>query len=226
MAEELLPKGIEAALPTVADAPVGLSSAVLLDRPDVLQAEHTLKAYNADIGAARAAFFPTIQLTASGGTTSLYLDKLFASGTGTWSFAPNITLPIFDGGQRRADLARARAQKTAAVASYERAIQAAFRDVGDALAQRGTVDALIAAQERLVDAASTTLRLSQARYQRGADTFLNTLDAQRTLYNGQQTLVNARAIRALNLVELYRALGGGADAQPTDMVTGGSPTTR
>ncbi len=208
--EDVLPQGLDGALPTVADAPTGLSSQVLLARPDVLEAEHTLKAYNADIGAARAAFFPTISLTASGGSSSLYLSKLFASGTGTYSIAPSIDLPIFDWGRRQGSLQLSKAERDSALASYEKAIQSAFKDVADALAQRGTVDALISSQERLTDAAAVSLKLSQARYTSGADTFLNTLDAQRTLYGAQQTLVSARATRALNIVELYRALGGGA----------------
>lgn len=209
--EELLPGGLNAGLPTMADVPTGLSSAVLFDRPDVLEAEHTLRAYNADIGAARAAFFPAISLTASGGSSSVYLDKLFAGGTGAFSIAPSIDLPIFDWGRRRGQLAVSRAQKESALASYQKAIQSAFRDVADALAQRGTVDALISAQERLTDAAAVSLKLSQARYTSGADTYINTLDAQRTLAGAQQTLIGARATRALNIVELYRALGGGAD---------------
>ena len=209
--EDLLPQGLSDAIPTVAEAPTGLSSAVLLARPDVVEAEHTLRAYNADIGAARAAFFPTITLTANGGTESLYLDKLFAAGTGVWTFAPTISLPIFDWGRRQGALQLSKAERAQALAAYEKAVQSAFKDVADALAQRGTIDARILAQVRLNEASNRALQLSQARYQRGADTFLNTLTAQLTLYAAQQSLVSARATRALNLVELYRALGGGAD---------------
>lgn len=212
---ELLPDGLSDALLTQPEAPAGLSSAVLLDRPDVLQAEHTLRADNADIGAARAAFFPTLSLTGSGGTTSLYLSQLFGAGTGTYSFSPNLSLPIFDFGRNRANLALSKAQRDAAIAAYEQAIQTAFRDVADALAQRGTVDGLIASQERLAAATQGSLDLAQARYSRGADTFLNVLTAQLNLASAQQTLISARLTRAANLVALYRALGGGSDPAPT-----------
>ena len=207
---DLLPAGLGAELATLPEAPAGLDSTVLLKRPDVLQAEHQLRAYNADIGAARAAFFPTISLTASGGSSSIYLDKLFGSGAGTYSFAPNISLPIFDYGRNRANLKISKVQRDIAVATYEKAIQTAFRDVADALAQRGTVDGLLASQERLVAATQGSLNLAQARYERGADTYLNTLTAQLNLANAQQTLISARLVRASNLVALYRALGGGA----------------
>ncbi|CAN5200239.1 AdeC/AdeK/OprM family multidrug efflux complex outer membrane factor [soil metagenome] len=206
---DLLPAGLGSELSTQAEAPVGLDSAVLLQRPDVLQAEHQLRAYNADIGAARAAFFPTISLTAQGGTSSSYLTNLFGSGTGTYSFSPNISLPIFDYGRNRANLKISKAQRDLAVAAYEKAIQTAFRDVADALAQRGTVDGLIASQERLVAATQGSLTLAQARYDRGADTYLNTLTAQLNLANARQTLISAQLTRASNLVALYRALGGG-----------------
>ena len=208
---DLLPTGLDDTLPILADAPAGVDSAVLLQRPDVLQAEHTLKAYNADIGAARAAFFPTLSLTASGGSSSIYLDRLFGSGTGAYSFAPNLSIPIFDYGRNRADLKLSKAQRDSAVASYEQAIQTALREVADALAQRGTVNDLIASQERLVNATSISLKLADARYQRGVDTYLNTLTAQINLAAARQTLISARLTRAANLVALYRALGGGAD---------------
>lgn len=207
---DLLPNGLGDELATQAAAPAGLNSAVLLERPDVLQAEHQLRAYNADIGAARAAFFPTISLTASGGSTSIYLNQLFGSGTGTYSFSPNISLPIFDFGRNRANLVISKTQRDLAIATYEKAIQTAFSDVANALAQRGTIDALVASQERLVGATQGTLNLAQARYNRGADTYLNVLTAQLNLANAQQTLINARLTRASSLVALYRALGGGA----------------
>ena len=209
---DLLPAPLGATLATQPEAPAGLDSRVLLARPDVRQAEHTLRAYNADIGAARAAFFPTISLTASGGSTSLNLVQLFGAGTGTYSFSPNVSLPIFDYGRNRANLAYARAQRDAALAAYEKAIQQAFSDVANALAQRGTVDALVASQERLVGALQGSLDLSQARYQRGVDTFLNVQTAQINLAAAKQTLVSARLTRASNLVALYRALGGGLGA--------------
>jgi multidrug efflux system outer membrane protein len=209
VSEDLLPSGLDAALPTLPDVPAGLSSAVLLDRPDVLQAEHQLRAYNADIGAARAAFFPTISLTGSVGSESLYLDRLFTPGSGAWSFAPNISLPIFAGGRNVANLKLAKAERDAAVAQYELAIQTAFRETADALAQRGAAVRQIEAQEALVKAASASFTLSKARYERGIDPYLTLLDAQRTLYAAQQTLIAARLTRASNLVTLYRVLGGG-----------------
>ena len=206
---DLLPEGQDTLPSTLADVPTGLSSAVLLERPDVLQAEHVLKGYNADIGAARAAFFPTVSLTTSVGSTSLSLGDLFAPGTGTWTVAPSLTLPIFDGGRNRGNLQYVRAERDAAVASYEKTVQTAFREASDALAQRGTAVAQISSQERLVDAAAGSLTLSQARYRTGIDPFLNTLDAQRTLLSAQQGLIAARLQRAVNLVTLYRTLGGG-----------------
>lgn len=210
---DLLPAPLGTGLTTQPEALAGLDSRVLLQRPDVRQAEHTLRAYNADIGAARAAFFPTISLTASGGSTSLYLTQLFGGGAGTYSFSPNVSLPIFDYGRNRANLAYARARRDAALAAYEKAIQQAFSDVANALAQRGTVDALVASQERLVGALQGSLDLSQARYQRGIDTFLNVQTAQINLAAARQTLVSARLTRASNLVALYRALGGGLGAE-------------
>ncbi len=206
---DLLPTAQDALPPTLADAPAGLSSAVLLDRPDVLQAEHQLKGYNADIGAARAAFFPTVTLTSSVGAESLGLSSLFKSGSGTWTVAPALSLPIFDWGRNKGNLQYVRAERDAAVAAYEKAVQTAFRETADALAQRGTAVAQIGSQERLVDAASASLKLSQARYRTGIDPFLNTLDAQRTLLAAQQGLIAARLQRAVNLVTLYRVLGGG-----------------
>ena len=216
----LLPQGLGDGLPTVPEAPAGLDSAVLLRRPDVLQAERQLRAYNADIGAARAAFFPTISLTASGGSTSLYLDRLFGSGTGTYSFSPNLTLPIFDYGRNRANLKLSRTNREIALAQYERAIQTAFRETADALAQQGQVAALVGAQTRLVQSGETTLRLSDARYRRGADAYLGVLDAQRTVYAARQTLVAARQTRAATLVQIYRALGGGGDTPQPQVIPG------
>ena len=207
--EALLPTGLDQTLPTLADVPAGLSSSVLLDRPDVLQSEHQLRGYNANIGAARAAFFPTITLTGSTGSESLYLDRLFTPGSGTWTFAPSISLPIFSGGKNIANLHYAKAERDTAVAQYELAIQTAFRETADALAQRGTAVQQIQAQEALVEAATAAVKLSQVRYEQGVDTYLTLLIAQRTLYTAQQTLISARLTRASNLVTLYRVLGGG-----------------
>jgi multidrug efflux system outer membrane protein len=207
--DALLPDGQGPGLPTLADVPAGLSSEVLLQRPDVLEAEHQLRGYNANIGAARAAFFPTISLTGSDGSESLYLDRLFTPGSGTWSFGPSISLPIFSGGKNIANLKLAKAQRDTAVAQYESAIQTAFRETADALAQRGTAVRQIEAQEALVEAAGAALKLSRARYERGIDTYLTLLDAQRTYYSAQETLISARLTRESNLVTLYRVLGGG-----------------
>ncbi|WP_375393622.1 efflux transporter outer membrane subunit [uncultured Sphingomonas sp.] len=189
--------------------PTDLSSTVLLRRPDVLQAEHQLIAQNANIGAARAAFFPTISLTATLGTISTALGGLFGAGTGTFSAGPSISLPLFDGGRIKGNLDYARASRQAAVATYQKTIQTAFREVADALAQRGTIDEQIAAQSARVNAANVAANLSDARYRAGVDSFLTTLDAQRTAYAARQQLVTTRFNRGGNLVELYRALGGG-----------------
>ena len=206
---DLLPGGLGQTLPTVADVPAGLSSEVLLSRPDVLEAEHQLKADNANIGAARAAFFPAIQLTGAAGSASVSLSSLFGPNTGAWTFTPTVTLPIFAGGKNRANLRLAEAQRDTAIAQYEKSVQTAFREVADALARRGTIDEQLAAQEDLVDASSRSLGLSQLRYRRGTDTYLNTLTAELSVYSARQTLISTRLARALNLVTLYQTLGGG-----------------
>ncbi|RSV16906.1 transporter [Sphingomonas sp. ABOLG] len=196
--------------PVTRDAlPGNLSSEVLLRRPDVLQAEHQLIAENANIGAARAAFFPRISLTATIGTISTALSGLFGGGSFTYNAAPSVALPLFDGGRNAANLDYAKASQQVAVATYERAIQTAFREVSDALAQRGTIEEQVAAQAARAEAASVAARLSDARYRAGVDSFLVALDAQRTAYAAQQQLVTTRLARGSNLVELYRSLGGG-----------------
>jgi multidrug efflux system outer membrane protein len=191
--------------------PAAVSSQVLLDRPDVLQAEDALRAANANIGAARANFFPSISLTGSGGLTSLALSTLFKGSSATWSFVPAVSQTIFNGGANIGNLALAKAQRDASVATYEKAIQTAFREVADALAQRGTIDEQVAAQTALTGASRQFFDLSTARYERGADTYLNVLIAQRTYFVAQQTLVSARLAKSLNLVTLYDVLGGGLD---------------
>jgi outer membrane protein, multidrug efflux system len=188
----------------------GLSSNVLLARPDVLQFENLLKAANANIGAARAAFFPRIALTTNVGTTSPELSGLFRAGSGAWLFAPQITLPIFDTGARRANLKVAETDRDIYTAQYEKTIQVAFREMADALAVRGTICEQISAQEALVDAAMDTYRLSNARYMKGIDNYLVVLDAQRSLYAAQQTLITLRLASLSNLVTLHKVLGGGA----------------
>jgi multidrug efflux system outer membrane protein len=186
-----------------------LPSDVLTHRPDIMSAEHALRASNADIGAARAAFFPRIELTASDGTASSGLSNLFSKGTGTWSFAPAISLPIFAGGRNRANLELARVEKNIAIARYELAIQTAFREVSDALSARGTYDDELTAQEALVAADSEAYELAQLRFRQGLDSYLTTLDAQRALYAAQQGLVSLRQAALVNQVGLYKALGGG-----------------
>ncbi len=188
----------------------GLSSDILLARPDILQSESLLRAANANIGAARANFFPRITLTTSIGTISPDLANLFKAGSSTWLFAPQITLPIFDAGSRRANLKVTEADRDISVSRYEKAIQVAFREAADALAFRGTLGDQIAAQESLVAATTDTYRLSDARYTKGIDNYLVVLDAQRSLYASQQGLISLRLARLNNLVTLYKVLGGGA----------------
>jgi multidrug efflux system outer membrane protein len=206
---EQLPTGLGAETPTRDALPGDLSSQVLLRRPDVLQAEHQLIAENANIGAARAAFFPTISLTATLGTISTALGGLFGGGSFTYNAGPSLGLPLFDGGRNAGNLEYARASQQVAVATYERTIQTAFREVADALAQRGTIAEQVSAQAARAEAATVAARLSEARYRAGIDSFLVALDAQRISYAAQQQLVTTRQTRAGNLVELYRALGGG-----------------
>ena len=206
---ELLPSGLAQQGATLSALPAGLSSEVLLRRPDVLQAEHQLIAEHANIGAARAAMFPTISLTAALGTISSGLSGLFTGDSFTYSIAPSASLPIFDSGRRIANVRLAEADRQAALANYERAIQTAFREVADALAQRGTIDEQIAAQTARAESARVAARLADARYRVGVASFLDALDAQRTAYAAQQQLVGTRLAREANLIELYRSLGGG-----------------
>lgn len=207
----LLPQALSGNLTAVQDIAPGLPSGVLLSRPDVLAAENQLKGYNANIGAARAAFFPRITLTGSVGLASNQLSALFNSDSGTWSFAPQIVLPIFDAGSNRARLQVAEVDRDIAVARYEKTIQTAFREVADALAQRGTIDDQMAAQQSLTDATAVSYRLSKARYEKGIDSYLTVLDSQRSLYGAQQDLITTRLTRLLNLVTLYKVLGSGAE---------------
>jgi multidrug efflux system outer membrane protein len=193
----------------LAAVPASLPSDLLTHRPDILSAEHALRAANANIGAARAAFFPSIQLTASGGTASSRLNGLFKGGTGTWSFAPTISLPIFAGGQNVANLDLAHIEKNTAVAQYELTIQTAFREVSDALSARGTYIEERRAQQALVAADGEAYHLAQMRFRSGVDSYLATLDAQRSLYTAQQGLATVRQAELANQVTLYKALGGG-----------------
>jgi multidrug efflux system outer membrane protein len=211
--DKLLPTELGMVSPPKEISP-GLSSEVLLGRPDVLQAEDVLKAANADIGAARAAFFPRISLTAAIGTASSDLSGLFKAGQGTWSYAPQIVMPIFDARTWSAHKA-SKVQQKITVAQYEQAIQSAFREVADALATRGTVDQQVSAQQSLVHAATETHRLSVSRYDKGIDDYLTVLDAQRSMYAAQQGLVSLRLAKLANQVQLYAVLGGGWQTEPS-----------
>ncbi len=209
VASALLPTSLSAADVTLDQLPANLSSDILLRRPDIAAAEHQLIAANANIGAARAAFFPNISLTAAFGSLSLGLSNLFANGSQNWSVAPTATLPIFDFGRNAGNLRYARATRDAMLAQYDKAVQSAFREVADALARRGTIDQQLDAQVSLRDNARGAYRLSQARFTTGIDPFLTTLDSQRSLYTAEQSLLATRLVRQTNAIELYRALGGG-----------------
>jgi len=187
----------------------GLPSEALQRRPDIAAAEHQLRAAHANIGAARAAFFPRITLTSSIGTTSDQLSGLFKSGSETWAFIPQIVVPIFDA-RTWAAYDVTKVDREIALAQYEKAIQAGFREVADTLAQRATLGEQLEAQRSLVEASEVSYRLSDARYTRGIDSYLRVLDAQRSLYSAQQGLIAVRLARLTNLVTLYRVLGGGA----------------
>ena len=209
VAQDDLPSAMPQGDVTLANLPTDLPSSVLLQRPDILSAEHQLRAANADIGAARAAFFPKISLTAAFGTLSAGLSNLFAPGSDYWSAAPSVGLPIFDFGRNQGNLRYSRATYDAMLATYEKSVQTGFREVADALARRGTMTAQLEAQSSLRDAARVGYRLSEARFRAGVDPFLTTLDAQRTLYNAERNMLATRLARAANMIELYRAMGGG-----------------
>ena len=189
--------------------PAGLPSSVLQQRPDVLAAERALQASNADIGAARAAFYPRIALTASAGTASSSLSGLFKNGSAAWSFAPSISIPIFDGGANRANLRVAEVQQQIELANYEKTLQTAFREVADALAERRTLGERLAAQQALLDASARSFELSQALFRNGGAGYLDVLDAQRSLYTAQQSLIGLQLTEQANRLTLYKALGGG-----------------
>jgi multidrug efflux system outer membrane protein len=208
--EDLLPPALGADPLVAEDLPAGLPAEVLAGRPDVLEAEHQLKAQNANIGAARAAFFPSITLTGAAGGESTSLASLFSGAAAYWAFAPSVSAPIFAGGANRANLAYAKAERDAALAQYEKAVQSAFREVADALARRAVIGTELAADQAAATAARRSLDLASARYAQGSDTYLNVLLAQRTLYAAEVALTQARLLRAANLVTLYAALGGGA----------------
>ncbi|HYU96233.1 MAG TPA: efflux transporter outer membrane subunit [Sphingomicrobium sp.] len=204
----LLPASIDQAAPTVADLPAGLDSYILLRRPDVVQAEYELRAANAQIGAARAALFPRISLTGLLGLASSALAKLFTGGAFGWSAGADATYTIFNAGAGRANVRLSEAQRAAAIATYQKAIQTAFREVSDALARRGTMADELSARQRQQAAAADVYLLTEARYRNGIDSFLNSLDAQRSYYSAQQILVQAKLTAAQNRVDLYQTLGG------------------
>ena len=207
---DMLPVQLSVVKP-LPDVSPGTSSEVLLRRPDILQAENLLKAANANIGAARAAFFPRISLTSAIGSASGDLAGLFKSGSFVWNYAPQVVLPIFDA-RTWGGLQATKVEREIAVAQYEKAIQGAFKEVADALARRGTMGDQMEAQQSLVDATSRTYRLSNARYEKGIDIYLNVLDAQRSLYAAQVGLIAIRLAKLANQVRLYAVLGGGGDS--------------
>ena len=200
------------------DIGAGLPSDLLNSRPDLRQAEQTLLAANANIGAARAAFFPRIALTGSYGSASAELSKLFDSGQGAWSFAPQITLPIFDAGRNLNNLDLAWTRKHIAVAQYEKAVQVAFREVADALVARDLLNQQVEAQAAMSKAEGERFKLSDARYRNGVSSTLDVLDAQRQLFSAEQSLVQAQLLRLTNSIDLYRALGGGMKADSVQTV--------
>ncbi len=206
---ELLPQSLESLSTGIAQVPAGLSSGLLLERPDVLQAEHQLKAANANIGAARAAMFPTISLTSAIGVASSALSSLFTGDAFTWSATPSAGVPLF-GGATRGNLDYSKAQRDLSVAQYEKAIQTAFREVSDGLARAGTIDAQQAAQRALVTASQQSYALADQRYRAGIDTFLNTLDSQRTLYAARRSAIATHLAAVNNRILLYRVIGADA----------------
>jgi len=209
--QDLLPTisdSIDSEVSVLIEVPEGMSSVVLQNRPDIIAAEHGLIGAYADIGAARAAFFPSIALTGSNGSASASLDQLFSAGTRAWSFAPTLTLPIFNAGKLAASLSVARTARDIQVATYEKAVQTAFREVADALAVRRSLAERMAAQQAEVDAYATSLRLSMERYRSGAESYLTVLDAQRSLYAGQTSLIALQLTEQSNRITLFKVLGG------------------
>jgi len=208
--EDLLPlQALPVESAVLVDVPAGLPSRVLQQRPDVLSAEHSLQAAQLNIGVARAAYFPTIALTGSAGTASVGLAGLFKGSNGSWSFGPSISLPLFDGGARDAQLDSAKVQRDIALATYEKAIQVAFSEVADALAVRATLADRVTAQRAQVQASETALRYAEALFRNGSSSYLEVLDAQRSLYAAQQAGIALALAEQQNRIGLYKALGGG-----------------
>jgi multidrug efflux system outer membrane protein len=207
--EKLPPSNISIADCIVSEIPAGLPSDLVERRPDILQAEHTLIAANANIGAARAAFFPSISLTASVGTASTQLSQLFSAGAGTWSFSPQISLPIFTGGKNTANLESAKVGQKIAVANYEKTIQTAFHEVADALVASKNYSDQISVETDAIQSLRRRLEIANLRYRAGSDSYLNVLTAQQDLYSAQQTLLTTQLSKLSNQISLYKALGGG-----------------
>jgi multidrug efflux system outer membrane protein len=225
---QALPDNVRASLagsrladaPAMAPLPAGLPSDLLTRRPDIRQAEQQLIGANANIGAARAAFFPRISLTTQAGTASGELSGLFKSGSWGFSIAPSLLLPIFDAGRNQANLDSAQASRGIAIAQYEKAIQTAFREVSDALAGQATLGEQAQAQQLQAEAESARLQLADLRYRNGVSSYLDLLDAQRSLFAAQQAVVQVRLAQLQNQVSLYKALGGGAPGT----ITGNTPS--
>lgn len=211
-----LPAGLEpraedalTAVALLVDVPADVPSSVLQRRPDVLAAEHALIARHADIGAARAARFPAISLTASAGLGSSALSGLFKAGSGQWAMGPSVTLPLFDGGAREAAARQAEVGRDIALAAYDKTLQVAFREVADALAVRASLTDRLAAQQALLKSAERQLQLADAQYRAGSTTQLDLLDAQRSLFAARQSLLTLRLGEQLNRITLFKVLGGG-----------------
>lgn len=204
-----LPAGRSLDQVVVAEVKAGVSSELLYRRPDIREAEYQLRADNANIGAARAAFFPSVTLTSNAGSSSSSLSKLFSNGSATWLFAPDVKLPIFDGGRNQANFAAAEIGKDAGIANYEKAIQTGFREVADSLAARSGLAERITATESLVAAQQKRTNLATARYEQGVDSYFEVLNANLDLFSARQNLIQLRLARAVNAVNLYKALGGG-----------------
>lgn len=213
LSAELLPAKSLADVAPLNPVPAGLPSEVLTRRPDVLAAEHQLKAANADIGAARAKYFPSIGITSSVGFASTQVNDLFNSPAGAWSFVPQITVPIFHSGAIRAGVKASEAERDIMVAQYEKTVQTAFKEVSDALAQSASLEAQVSAQSSLVKATGKSYELSTLRYENGVDSYLTKLDSQRSFASSRQNLISARLSRLANTLTLYKALGGGWDSE-------------
>ncbi|MGJ0315874.1 efflux transporter outer membrane subunit [Aliarcobacter cryaerophilus] len=206
---DLLPTGFKDTENSLMLIQSGLSSEVLFSRPDIIEAEYNLKAKNANIGVARAAFFPSITLTADYGLASISLSSLFNGNAQTvWSFIPSINLPIFKGGENKANLDYANAQQKIALAQYEKTIQSAFKDVSDALIERANISKQLNAQEDLVNTAQKSYEVALNSYKYGLGTYLNVLVAQKTLFDTQRVLVDTKLNELINRVSLYTSLGG------------------